>query len=651
MPRKYVSKQGAMKRVPYDPEALKNAVQAVKDGAAYKTVAREFKINVMTLKRLCRRDSYVQPGFTNRQILSKRHEDELGAYLVHMSKMYYGLTVVQLRKVAYQFAKANKMKYPSSWDHSQQAGRDWYRGFLERQQTLSLRTPEPTSLARATAFNKHTVAEFFGNLTAVFNKHEFTAERVWNIDETGVTTVHKPSKIIAVKGSKQVGKMTSAERGELVTVCACINAAGGHIPPYMIFPRKNWQDRFLNHAPPSSDATTHPSGWMTGDSFIKFLKHFVRHVQPNADRKHLIIMDNHESHCSFDALNYAKDNGIVLLTIPPHTSHKLQPLDRTVFGPLKTFYSQAASNFMLRHPGRTITIYDVSELLGEAFPRAMVPTNIISGFRAAGIWPINADIFTESEFMTSLVTDRPPPSQLEEPTQRSVIASDCPLPSPLEEPVQSSSVSERASPSSLGGSVPMHFSPQDIMPYPKAGPRSQSSRGRKRGRTRILTDTPEKATIEEQSNKKLAKIAEIEMKRKIKENRPTKKTVRQIFSLKKIDDDTSSDSDECPPLPSSSGGEEELCSDGEGHRAFEPIRKEVGEFVVAIYNGLSYPGKITKIHENGATIKAMEKSGRLWKWPAREDEIFYVWGDILGHLPEPTKFSKTRDIYSVPLLE
>ncbi|KPJ17842.1 hypothetical protein RR48_00614 [Papilio machaon] len=42
-----------------------------------------------------------------------------------------------------------------------------------------------------------------------------------------------------------------------------------------------------------------------------------------------------------------------------------------------------------------------------------------------------------------MLIDRPPPSQLEEPTQRSVIASDCPLPPPLEEPVQSSSVSER----------------------------------------------------------------------------------------------------------------------------------------------------------------------------------------------------------------
>ncbi|CAH2049596.1 unnamed protein product, partial [Iphiclides podalirius] len=177
---------------------------------------------------------------------------------------------------------------------------------------------------------------------------------------------------------------------------------------------------------------------------------------------------------------------------------------------------------MLRHPGRTITIYDVSELLGEAFPRAMVPTNIISGFRAAGIWPINADIFTESEFMTSLVTDRPPPSQLEEPAQRSVAALDCAPPSPLEDPIQSSVIaSDCPLPSPLEEPVQ---SSSDIMPYSKAGPRSQSSRGRKRGRTRILTDTPEKAAIEEQSNKKLAKIAEIEMKRKIKENRPTKKT-------------------------------------------------------------------------------------------------------------------------------
>ncbi|CAH2048703.1 unnamed protein product, partial [Iphiclides podalirius] len=118
--------------------------------------------------------------------------------------------------------------------------------------------------------------------------------------------------------------------------------------------------------------------------------------------------------------------------------------------------------------------------------------------------------------MTSLVTDRPPPSQLEEPAQRSVAALDCAPPSPLEDPIQSSEHSD---------GLPSPFSTSGALKSTKQQcPRSRSSRGRKRGRTRILTDTPEKAAIEEQSNKKLAKIAEIEMKRKIKENRPTKKT-------------------------------------------------------------------------------------------------------------------------------
>ncbi|XP_072395259.1 uncharacterized protein [Diabrotica undecimpunctata] len=147
---------------------------------------------------------------------------------------------------------------------------------------------------------------------------------------------------------------------------------------------------------------------MTCSGFLEFLEHFVRFAQPSLDRKHLIVMDNHKSHCSLEAVNYARDNGIVFLTIPPPTSYI------AVFGPLKTYYSQAASNFMLKFPGRTITIYDIAELLGDAFPRAMAPSNIISGFKVSGIWPINPNIFTDDEFMTSAITDRPDPTLIQE---------------------------------------------------------------------------------------------------------------------------------------------------------------------------------------------------------------------------------------------
>ena len=52
-------------------------------------------------------------------------------------------------------------------------------------------------------------------------RYKFEAKDIWNVDETGVTTVQRPSKIVAKCGTKQVGALTSAERGRLVTVCGC----------------------------------------------------------------------------------------------------------------------------------------------------------------------------------------------------------------------------------------------------------------------------------------------------------------------------------------------------------------------------------------------------------------------------------------------
>ncbi|KAF6016672.1 hypothetical protein EB796_025016 [Bugula neritina] len=65
---------------------------------------------------------------------------------------------------------------------------------------------------------------------------------------------------------------------------------------------------------------------------------------------------------------------------------------------------------MLNHPGRTISIHDVGGLLGDAYPKAFTPCNITSGFRVAGIYPFNPDVFGEDEFLPSAATDRPDPN-------------------------------------------------------------------------------------------------------------------------------------------------------------------------------------------------------------------------------------------------
>lgn len=123
------------------------------------------------------------------------------------------------------------------------AGKDWLKIFRKKyDEELSLRKPEATSLARSTAFNRANVALTFKNYKAALGLEQnknITAYNIWNVDETGISTVHNPPKVLAKKGQKQVGGMTSGQRGYNVTMIGAINAGGGYMPPMLIFPRVN----------------------------------------------------------------------------------------------------------------------------------------------------------------------------------------------------------------------------------------------------------------------------------------------------------------------------------------------------------------------------------------------------------------------------
>nr|CAH7738863.1 unnamed protein product [Callosobruchus chinensis] len=88
---------------------------------------------------------------------------------------------------------------PQSWLKNKEAGVDWLTAFLKRKQSLSVRSPEATSMSRATSFNRTNVDLFFANLADVMDRYKFPVSRIWNVDETGVTTVKKPRKIVAPK--------------------------------------------------------------------------------------------------------------------------------------------------------------------------------------------------------------------------------------------------------------------------------------------------------------------------------------------------------------------------------------------------------------------------------------------------------------------
>jgi hypothetical protein len=187
-------------------------------------------------------------------------------------------TAKDTRVLAYEMAKINSKNIPASWEKNKMAGIDWLQGFLKRHtKELSIRQPEGCSLSRASSFNEHNVNIFFDNMKKAYGRSEAFSDgtRIYNLDETGTTTVQKPKKVLSSKGTKQVSQCTSGERGVLITTCCIISAIGSALPPIMVFPRKKFKNHMLNGAPPGTLGLASPSGWMNGELFPSVMRHFI----------------------------------------------------------------------------------------------------------------------------------------------------------------------------------------------------------------------------------------------------------------------------------------------------------------------------------------------------------------------------------------
>ena len=88
-------------------------------------------------------------------------------------------------------------------------------------------------MARATAFNRQNVKSYFELLRSVLDEYKFTADAIYNMNETDVScTAKSQSGVVALKGRRQVGTKTSAERGTNITVVICTSASGNICPPH-----------------------------------------------------------------------------------------------------------------------------------------------------------------------------------------------------------------------------------------------------------------------------------------------------------------------------------------------------------------------------------------------------------------------------------
>ena len=119
-------------------------------------------------------------------------------------------------------------------------------------------------------------------------------------------------------------------------------------------------------APSGTIFAVHPSGWIQTNSFTQWFRHFIEYSSPTKEKPVLLLLDGHYSHTqNIELIDLAKQNNVTIVSLPPHCSHKLQPLDKTFMGPLKVYYSEEIREW-LRHNERALSAFDVMELFGKA---------------------------------------------------------------------------------------------------------------------------------------------------------------------------------------------------------------------------------------------------------------------------------------------
>ena len=383
-PSPVASSNRQSKRKQWSDQQMRDAMEAASSGVVSVNGAADmYGVPRSTLKdRLNGRVLHgTKPG--PRPYLEESEERELVKHLKDCAEIGLGKTRGEVLRIAECVAESKGVLKGS------QITTGWWRRFMERNPGMSLRAGDPTAGVRMDAINEENMKKYFDLLEEVYDEMEFRnhPEIIYNMDETGMPLDPRPPKIVVPKGQKKVRYRCSGQKSQ-ITIIGCGSATGQAIPPFIIFAAKQLNPLWMKDEVPGSRFAVSDNGWIDQDLFHFWLtEHFLTHAV--ASRPLLLLLDGHSSHFKPDTIRFAKEHGIVVFCLPPHTTHECQSLDCSLFGPLKTKWRSVCHSFHQKHPTAVISKLNFCALFKQAWVNAVTPEVITSGFRKAGVYPLD----------------------------------------------------------------------------------------------------------------------------------------------------------------------------------------------------------------------------------------------------------------------
>jgi len=132
-------------------------------------------------------------------------------------------------------------------------------------------------------------------------------------------------------------------------------------------------------------------GWTACELAVIWLAHFEKCTARKADSHMcLLVVDGHNSHYSFEFLNYARVHEIHVLCYPAHTTHVYQGLDVVVFSVLKQCWAEERAKW--EASGGEVSKETFLTIYGAAHIQALSPALVKKAFEKTSIWPFNLSV-------------------------------------------------------------------------------------------------------------------------------------------------------------------------------------------------------------------------------------------------------------------
>jgi hypothetical protein len=366
-------------------QAIQNSKKNHKKPLNTAQAAQIFNVPRTTLRRRMNSQLSREESRVNKHKLDPIEEQTLVRYIIEQDARGFPMRLSGVEDMA-NLLLASRDGKP--------VGKHWAQRFVNAQPSLKTKFNRPYDYQRALCEDPEVIGNWFRLLRNMMAKYGITDDDLYNFDETGFMMGVITATLVITRSDRH-GKAKSIQPGnrEWATAIECINAKGWCIPPFVIvqgaYHLANWTTE--SGFPPSWIIKPTLNGWTDNETGLEWIRHFDKHTIKRTKGKYrMLVLDGHKSHVSAEFEQYCKEHNIIPISMPPHSSHLLQPLDVALFSPLKRAYGDKI-NLFIQASINHITKSEFFIAFKAAHNKVFTEENMKAGFRGAGISPWDPD--------------------------------------------------------------------------------------------------------------------------------------------------------------------------------------------------------------------------------------------------------------------